>query len=90
VLLGLALFFFLLVEIFPVVHDAAHGRLRGGRNLDQIQVLAAGQLERFEGRHDTDLFTFVSDYANLAGTNTVIGSDKTFVDTGLRALSDWE
>jgi hypothetical protein len=36
------------------------------------------------------LFTFVADHANLAGTNTVIGSDKTFVDTILRALSDWE
>jgi hypothetical protein len=90
VLLGLALFLFLLVKKFPVVHDAAHGRLRGGRNLDQVQILAAGQLERFEGRHDANLPTLIINYANFAGSNTVIGSDKTFVDTVLRALSDWE
>jgi hypothetical protein len=90
VLLGLALFLFLLVQVFPVIHDAAHGRLRGGRNLDQIQVLAAGQLKRFKRRHDANLFAFVSDHANFAGTDAVIGSDKTFVDTVLRAVSDWE
>jgi hypothetical protein len=89
-LFGFALFLFLLVEIFPVVHDAADGGLRGGRNLNQIQVFAAGQLERFERRHDADLFAFVSDHANFAGSNAVIGSDKTFIDTVLRALSDWE
>src|SRR5580704_13279639 len=90
VLLGLALFLFLLVKIFPVVHDAAHGRLRGGRNLNQVKILAFGQFERFEGRHYADLFTFVSDHANFAGSNAVIGSDKAFIDTVLRALSDWE
>src|ERR1700691_190857 len=89
-LLGFTFFLFLLVEILPVVHDAAHGRLRGGRNLNQIQVLAAGQLESFEGRHYADLFTFVSDHANFTGSNAVVGSNKTFVDTVLRALSDWE
>src|SRR5260370_5404250 len=90
VLLGLALFFFLLVQVFPVVHDAAHGRLRGGRNLNQVQVLAAGQFQRFEGRHHADLLALVSDHANFAGSDAVIGSDKTFVDTVLRARSDWE
>jgi hypothetical protein len=34
--------------------------------------------------------TLIINYANFAGSNTVIGSDKTFVDTVLRALSDWE
>jgi len=52
VLLGFALFLFLLVKILPVVHDAAHGRLRGGRNLNQVQILFAGFLDRFVGRHD--------------------------------------
>ncbi len=89
-LLGFALFLFLLVEIFPVIHDAANGRLRGGRNLNQVQVLAFGQFQRFEGGHYADLFAFISDHANFAGSNAVIGSDKTFIDTVLRALSDWE
>src|SRR5258708_5398613 len=90
VFLGFALFLFLLIEIFPVVHDAADRRLRRGRNLNQVQVFAFGQLKRFEGRHYADLFTFVSDHANFARSNAVIGSDKTFIDTVLRALSDCE
>ena len=36
VLLGFALFLFLLVKILPVIHDSAYGRLRGGRNLNQV------------------------------------------------------
>src|SRR5262249_5507870 len=39
VFLGLALFLLLLVQEFPVIHDAADGRVRGGRNFNQIQVL---------------------------------------------------
>lgn len=40
------------------------------------------------GRHYANLFAFVSDHPNFAGTDAVIGSDKTFVDTVLRARSD--
>src|SRR5581483_2120537 len=36
VLLRLALFLLLLIKIFAVIHDAANGRLSGGRNLDQV------------------------------------------------------
>jgi hypothetical protein len=50
----------------------------------------ASQFQRFEGGHDADLFAFISDHANFAGSNAVIGSDKTFIDTVLRARSDWE
>jgi hypothetical protein len=64
--------------------------LSGGRNLDQIQIFAAGQAEGFERGHHADLFTFIADHANFARPDTVIGSDKTFVDTVLRALRDWE
>src|SRR6202142_2852 len=59
VLLGLALLLFLLVQEFPIVHDAAYGRSRGGRNLNQVQVFLAGHLELFEGRHYPNLFAFV-------------------------------
>src|ERR1700722_7698642 len=90
VFLSFALFLFLLIEIFPVVHDAADRRLRRGRNLNQVQVLAFGQFKRSEGRHYADLFTFVSDHANFARPDAVIGSDKAFIDTVLRARSDWE
>ena len=52
-------FFSCWYKIFPVIHDAAYGRLRGGRNLDQIQVLAAGHFERFEGGHYANLLAFI-------------------------------
>jgi len=87
VLLGLALFLFLLVKILPVIHDPAYGRLRGGRNLDQIQVLFAGFLDRFVRWHDAELVAFVIYYANLARPNTIVDADKTLIDTVLRALT---
>src|SRR5437660_5077848 len=87
-LLGFALFLFLLVEILPVVHDAAHGRLRGGRNLNQVQILFAGFLEGFVGRHDAKLLPVVINHADFARPNAIVGADKTFIDTVLRALSD--
>jgi hypothetical protein len=85
-LLGLALFLFLLVQKFPVIHDAANRGLRGGGNLDQVQILFAGHLERFKWRHDSDLLAFIADHANFARANTLICADKTFIDTNLRSL----
>src|SRR5581483_10034815 len=91
VLLGLALFFFLLVKLLPVIHDAAYRRICGGRNLNQIQILLAGHLERFEGRHDSNLLAFVANYANFAGADALVRANKAFVDTVLRSLaSEWE
>src|SRR6202041_538466 len=87
VLLGFALFFLLLVEILPVVHDAAHGRLRGGRNLNQVQILFAGFFDGFERRHDAKLLPFVINHADFARPDAIIGADKTFIDTILRACS---
>jgi hypothetical protein len=78
--LGFALALFVLVQKFPVIHDAANRRLRGGRNLYQIQVSFAGHLQRFEGRHYANLFPFVTDHANLACPDALIHADKTLVD----------
>jgi len=64
--------------------------LSGGRNLDQVQIFATGQLERFVRGQDANLAALIVDYTNFAGSNAIIGSDKTFFDTVLRALSDWE
>ena len=88
VLLGFALFLFLLVQILPVVHDAAHGRLRGGRNFDQVQILFAGFFDGFEGGHDAELLAFVVNHADFTRPDTIVGADKTFIDTVLRSLSD--
>src|ERR1700690_3853711 len=84
VLLGLAFLFLLLVEKFPVIHDAANGRHSSGRNLNQVQVLLAGHFERFEGRHNTDLFAFVPNHSDFTRSNAIVRADKTFIDTVLR------
>ena len=86
VLFGLAFLLLLLVEKFPVIHNAAYGRNCGGRNLNQIQVLFAGHLERFVGRHNADLFPFVADHSDFTRSNTVVRADKAFIDTILRQL----
>src|SRR5208282_5197413 len=82
-LLGLALLLFLLVQVLAVIHDAAYGRLGCRRNLYQIQILTAGHPDRLERRHYSNLFTFITDHAYFASSNTIINSDKTFVDTFL-------
>src|SRR5882762_10687116 len=85
-LLGFALLLFLLVQEFPVVHDAANGGLSGGRDFNQVQVLFAGHLERFVGRQDPDLVAFVIDHADFARANAIVGADKALIDTILRTL----
>ena len=86
-LLGLAFLFFLLIEKFPIVHDAANRRLRGGGNLYQVQILIAGHFERFMRRHDADLLALIANHADFACTDALVCADKTLVDTNLRLLS---
>jgi hypothetical protein len=83
VLFGLALFLLLLVQEFPVIHDAANRRLRCRGNLYQVKVLFAGHLERFERLQDADLLAFIINHANFAGANTLIYADKSFIDANL-------
>ena len=87
VLLGLAIFLLLLIQKFPVIHDAANRRLRGGRNLYQIKVLFACHFESVKRRHDADLLAFIANHANFAGANTIICADKSLIDTNLRLFS---
>ena len=84
--LGLALALLVLVQEFPIIHDAANRRLRGWGNFHQIQVPFAGHLERFEGRQYADLFAFVTDHANFTCPDALVDADKTLVDTVLRLL----
>lgn len=80
----LALALLLLVHELSEVHDAANRRLCGGRDLYQIKVLFFGEFERFEGWQNTELIPFVIDHAKFAGSNAIIGADKTLVDTVLQ------
>ena len=87
VLLSFALALFLLVEILPVIHDAAYRRVRSGRDLNQVQVLFAGFLERLEGRHDSNLLAFIINHADFACPDALVCADKTLIDTVLRPLT---
>jgi hypothetical protein len=84
VFLGFALALFLLVEILAEIHDSADRRLCGGRNFDEIQTTFAGDLERFEWRHDTELAALIINYAYFACADALIGADKAFIDMVLR------
>ena len=83
-LLGLALFLFLLVQEFPVVHDPADRRLCSGRDLYQVQIFLARHLERFVRRQNSDLIPFVVNHADFAGAYAVVRADKPFIDTILQ------
>src|SRR5207247_2300568 len=48
------------------VHDAADGRVRGGRDLDQVELLLLRQAERVLRRHDAELRPVGADDAHLA------------------------
>src|SRR5260370_41286900 len=76
-LLCLALFLFLLVEVLPVVRNAAHGTLRGGRNLKQIQIFLSGCLERLVMRRDPQLPVYVVNTAKLACPEAIVCADNT-------------
>ena len=84
--LGFALALFVLVQEFPIIHDAANRRLRGWGDFHQVEISFAGQLERLEGRHDANQFPFVTNDANLSRPDALVSADKTLVDTVLRVL----
>jgi len=74
----------LLVEKAAVVLDAADGWGSIGRDFNQVQPALAGDLQRFKGREDTELFAVFVDYADFAGANTIVDANKrlgrTFVE----------
>src|ERR1041384_8034456 len=80
-LLGFAFFFLLLVQEFPVIHDAANRGLRCGGNLYQVEVTFTGHLERFKRCQDADLLALIINHANLSRANTLVCADKSLVDT---------
>ena len=69
----------LLVLVLRVVHDATHGRARVGGDLDEVEVLVPGKLERVVAVLDPDLLTICANQAHLRYTNGL-------VDAGTRLL----
>ena len=82
--LGGALALFLLIEEAAVVLNAADGRDRIGRNLDQIQAALAGDLQGLERGQNAHLFAVFVDDADFPRANAVVDTNKglsrTFVE----------
>src|SRR3984957_4535844 len=66
----------LLVKEFAVILNAAYRRLGGGRNFHQIQATLAGNLQCFEGRENSELFTVFVDDADFTRANSVVSADE--------------
>jgi len=62
----------LLVLVPPIVHDLHHGRLRGGRHLDQVELGLLRPLQRGSERQDADLLTLRTDHPDFAGPDAVV------------------
>jgi hypothetical protein len=75
----------LLVEELSVVLNLADGRIRIGRDLDEVKRTLTSNFERVERRHDTELFAVFVNDANLASTDAVVGADEGL----LRAFIEW-
>src|ERR1700685_4024844 len=82
----------LLVEKFTVILNAANRRLSRGRDLHQVQATFAGDLQSFEGRQNSELFTVFVDYADFTRANSVVNADerlgRTLIDGFLRGTRD--
>jgi hypothetical protein len=65
-----------LVKEAAVVLNAADGWDGGGRDFNQVEPAFAGNLQRFKGREDAELFAVFVDYADFAGANAIVDADK--------------
>ena len=79
-LLGLAGAPVLLVLELAVIHDAAHRRAGGGRDLDQIEPLRLGERESLAHRQHPDLLPVVRDHANLRDADALVDSNFRLLD----------
>jgi len=73
--LSLFLLLFLLVLPFAEVDDAANRRLSLWRDFDQVQTLAASDLDRLLRSHYSELRAFVVDDPNFSHSNTLVDAD---------------
>jgi len=70
---------FLLVEELAVIHNAAHRRICGGRDLYQIKILLTGLSCCIHGVHDAQLFTFWANHADFPRADALIHLNKAFI-----------
>src|SRR5690606_24232975 len=73
-LLRLGVFLLLRVAELAVIEQAAHRRLRHGRNLHQVDFRFLRHPESFLGRNDAELLTGQADQAYLGYSYLTVGS----------------
>jgi hypothetical protein len=78
--LGLLL---LLVLVLAVVHDPGHGRVGACRDLDQVQILGVGVLERLGRRLDADLRAVRIDQPHARDTDGLVDPCRVLLRPGL-------
>ena len=71
--------FFLLVEELAVIHNAAHRRIRSGRDLYQIKILLTGLSRRIHWVHNAQLFTLWANHADFPRPDALIHLNKPFI-----------
>ena len=62
----------LLVPPLPLVHDARHGRVGLGGDLDEVEPLAVGVLAGFVGRLDPELRAVLVDQPDARDANVLV------------------
>src|SRR5262245_19180522 len=66
------------VLVLAVVHDPAHRRVGGGRDLDQVELLAVGDALGIRGRHHTELLPVAVADTDLTGTDLLVDAGAVF------------
>jgi len=64
----------LLVAVLRVIHHPRDGRIRAGRNLDEVEALAERELERLLRGEDPDLLALVVHQADALRTDLLVDS----------------
>src|SRR5262249_34528672 len=83
VLLRCPFLFFLFIQEFPVIHDAADWRNGGRRNLYQVKILFAGLSGCILRRHDAELLTIRANYAYLPRADALVHANITLIYASL-------
>ncbi|HSC46318.1 MAG TPA: hypothetical protein VLC94_10815 [Candidatus Acidoferrum sp.] len=65
----------LLVEKLAIIGDLANRRIRGWRNLDQVQSPFASHAKRFKRLHYAELTTIFINHPDLASANPFVDAD---------------
>lgn len=70
-----------LVEVLPVVNDAAYGGIGGRRNLHEVESLAAREFQGLEEGHDAELLALFVDDSNFLGADPFVHSGISISDS---------